>query len=74
MHVVLNRYSTSKREDVEVGQGGRDGLTLGLNGPETGTGERSVYARENERKGHEDRRTGTERVNKEGKKLKKKQS
>lgn len=40
--------------------------------PGTETRESSrVYARENERKGHADRRTGTERLNKTGKRRKK---
>lgn len=70
MHVAHTRYSTSKREDLEVGQGGRDGLILGLNGPGD-RNRRTQFTRER-MSGRVMRRAGTERVNKEGKKFKKK--
>lgn len=62
-------FTPASSETEEEGQAGGDASLWTWTSPETETGERCrVYASQNEWKGHEDRRTGTERGNKAGKK------
>lgn len=68
MFTPENREQRTGREDKVV----QTASFWAWMSPETEKRESStVYGRENERKGHEDRRTETERVNKAGKKVKK---